>query len=132
MEGKKDSTQDVEIAVLTKEVEHMSKSVLSLEKMMSERVNSLTETIRSFIEVANKKVDRDIYLEDKRTTSIQISELKSEVKKNTDFRKEYVVADHTRDETEKKIWGFSQGGISSIISILTIITLIAAVIAIFK
>lgn len=132
MEDKKDSTQDVEIAVLAKELEHMVKNISSLEKTTAERIQSLTETIRSFIEVASKKVDRDVYLEDKRNMALQISELRADVKKNADFRKEMNVSIQTKNATEKNIWGVSQGTLQTIMSLLTLVTLVAAVVAIFQ
>lgn len=132
MEGKKDNVQDVELAVLAKEVEHMGKSVDDFKKMLSQQIGSLGETIKGFIEIANKKVDRDVYLEDKRQQTITISEIKAEIKKNEDFRKTHTASQNAKEGERKTIFGVTQGTISTVINMLTIITLIAAVTAIFK
>lgn len=131
-EAKKDSTQDVEIAVLTKQVEHMGDNLNSLKESMKEEMQSLKSIITSFIEITNKKVDRDVYLEDKRQMNLMFSELRETVRLNEDFRKESSISERTKSQTELKIWGVSRGTMSFIIGILTIVTLISAVSAIFK
>lgn len=131
-EEAKNVKQDIEIAVLAKEVEHMGENLNSFKESIGERMQSLTEVIKGFIEIANKKVDRDIYLEDKRQLGIQLLSMQDDIKKNTDFRKTYIATRNGHAAERKTIWGFSQGSITFLISILTLVTLVAAVIGIFS
>lgn len=130
-EEAKNVKQDIEIAVLAKEVEHMGENLNSFKESIGERMQSLTEVIKGFIEIANKKVDRDIYLEDKRQLGIQLARMEDDIKQNTDFRKTYVATKNGQETERKTIWGFSQGSISFIISLLTLVTLGVTVIGIF-
>lgn len=132
LEESRKNQNDVEIAVLAKEVEHMGDNLNSFKESMSERLQSLTEVIKSFVEIANKKVDRDLYLEDRREMAKQLELMESEIKKNTDFRKELTASQQGKSEGVKTVLGLSQGAISSVISLLTIVTLIAAVAALFQ
>lgn len=129
--SKKNIEQDVEIAVLAKEVEHMGKSVETLNISMSEKIKTLTEVVRSFIEIADKKLDRDTYLSDKLAQGQELAKIQDRLKVVEDDHKTIAIRQQAIGEDRKKIWGISQGSLSFLISVLTLITLGAAVIAIF-
>lgn len=129
---KKNVQQDVEIAVLAKEVEHLGKSVDTLNATMSDKIKNLTDVVRSFIEIADKKVDRDTYLADKLAQGGELAKMQDRLKVVEDEHKTMAIRQEAIDSDRKKIWGFSQGGISLVISLLTMITLFASVLGIFK
>ena len=128
----KNSQQDIEIAVLAKEMEHMGKNVEVLRIQLVDKMREVTEVVRSFIEIANGKVDIEIYTEDKRQLGLKLRDMQEEIDANTEFRKAYDAIKQGGEAAKKTIWGFSQGSLSLLISILTFITLTVSVIGLFK
>lgn len=123
---------DVEIAVLAKEMQYVGDNLDSFKESVSERLQSLTDVIKSFIEISNKKVDNDVYLEDKRQLAFKLQKMETDIAANTDYRKVHSASESGKEQGLKSIWGISQGTVSMIINFLSIITLAAAVITIFK
>lgn len=127
----KETTRDVEIAVLATEFKHLSDVVDSLKETFSTQMGSLSSLIKGFLDISDKKVDRESYMEDKKHFNNQILRLQEDIKSLQDYRRtQEVVADSTVKE-RKKIWGISTEMLRTIISLLTLITLVGAVVAMF-
>lgn len=122
---------EVEIAVLAKELEHLGKSMDSLKLELSERMRGLTDVVRSFVEIADKKLDRDTYHNDKLELGKTLTEIQGNLSKIDKEHREMEIRQEAIESDRKKIWGLSQNTISFVISILTLISLAAAVVGIF-
>lgn len=130
--GDQNIKQDIEIAVLAKEVEHMGDSLNSFKETIKGQMATLTSVINSFIEITNKKVNRDVYLDDRRQSAIAASKMDARMIEVENFCKETFISSKSSEKERRKILGISQNTISIIINLLTIITLVAAVMVIFK
>lgn len=127
----KNLKQDVEIAVLAKEVEHLGDSVDSLKISIGERINSLIDIVKSFIEIADKKIDRETYLADKKLHETEIHKMQEKLTNIENSHREMQITTNAINDERKKIWGMSRGTLSFFVQILTFITLLVTVLQLF-
>lgn len=118
---KEDKKQDVQIAVMTQEMKHFG-----------QRIDSLTDVVKRFIEISEKKLDRDIYLDDRRKTEDELRAHNLRLQSLEDFQKGTEFGQKAKETEQKKIWGMSNGTLGLIINLLTLITLVAAVFKLFS
>ena len=126
-----DKKQDVQIAVMAKEMQHLSEKISTLAGTFSDRFNSLTDVVRRFIDISENKVDRETYLADQKKTDDEIISMRLRLNALEDFQKGIEYGTQSREKEQRKIWGFSTGSISFVIQLLTLITLTAAVLKLF-
>jgi predicted nucleic acid-binding Zn-ribbon protein len=123
----KDKNAEVEIAVLAAEFKHLSDVVNTLKETFSSQMGSLSAHVKSFIDISDRKVDRESYMEDKKHFNNQILRLQEDIKSLQDYRRTQEAVVDSATKERKKIWGISSEMLRTIISLLTLITLVAAV-----
>lgn len=119
-EIKDNQKQDVQIAVMAQEMKHFG-----------ERIESLTDVVKRFIDISDKKLDRETYLADRKTSYDEMKSMSLRLAALEDFQKGVEYGEKGKENEQRKIWGMSTGTIGLIINLLTLVTLAAAVFQLF-
>lgn len=112
---------ETQIAVIVKDLDYLGK-----------RIGTLTDVVQKFIEVSEKKVDRETYLIDKQFQFKVNERVDKQLNVLEDFRKGFENGMSARKEEREKILGIGTGTLAVMIQILSFFTLLAGVVTIFR
>lgn len=116
MEEQNRTSHDVQIAVIGEQV-----------KNLGSRIETLTSVVQEFISVSDRKIDKELYLEDRKHTARIMETIERRLTVLENGQENARVAQDARKAEKDRILGLTKGTWLVIIQIVTFVSVIMAI-----